>query len=101
MKSFLLCASRDTLLSFRLTGVEGILVDNNEMLRKELSLLIKNADIGIIMISEDVLTMDKDYVMGLKLSLKNKLIIQIPEPNGIKDNDYIMRYIKESIGISI
>ena len=101
MKSYVLCAHADTLVSFRLAGIEGVMIKDKDELVEKLKELVKSKDIGIIIISEKVFSYANEDIMQLKLRLKDTLIIQVPEPGGEGDKDYIMRYIKESIGISI
>jgi V/A-type H+-transporting ATPase subunit F len=101
MKSFVLCEKKETLLSMRLAGIGGKILSNQEEIENTVEELLLDDDIGLILISENILNMSKEYIMDKKLSQKKTLIIQIPEPEGLQDKEYIMKYIKNSIGIKL
>lgn len=100
MKTFLLCKSKETLVTLRLAGIEGKVLKEGSSLKEEVETLLKDKEIGIIALSESLASENREYVMTKKLEEKT-LIIQIPEPSGTKEKDYIMKYIKNSIGIKI
>ena len=99
MKSYLLCKNKETLISLRLAGIDGRLIKEKENIEEAIDDLIEKKDIGIIVISEDIAYENKDYIMERKLRSKDTLIIQIPEPGGSKDTNYIMEHIQKTIGI--
>ena len=101
MKSFVICESKDTLLSMRLAGIGGVIVSNQKETQDQIEQILKDEETGIIMISENVFSENAEYIMEKKLTERKKLIIQIPEPEGLKDKDYIMNYIRTSIGIKL
>jgi len=99
VKSFCLCKKYDTLISLRLAGIAGKEIGSKDELMIEISRLIKNPTYGLIIITEDIFNLAKEEIMEIKLKDKENLIIQIPEPGGFHEKDYIIRYIRESIGI--
>ncbi|GAU77903.1 V-type ATP synthase subunit F [Fusibacter sp. 3D3] len=101
MKSYCLCEKIETLTAMRLGGVEGELVHSSEEVIETIEALLADRSIGLIMISEHIYNQHKDYIMDKKLFRMDTLIIQIPEPEGLKDKAYIMNYIKHSIGIKL
>lgn len=101
MKSFVLCEKKETLLSMRLAGIEGKMVSSKEEMESSLEELMQDPDIGLVFISENILNLSKDFAMERKLSQIKTLIVQIPEPEGLQDKEYIMKYIKNSIGIKL
>ncbi|OPL09088.1 MAG: hypothetical protein AVO33_07530 [delta proteobacterium ML8_F1] len=101
MKSFCLCSRYETLISMRLAGIKGLEIHSEEELKEALEELMGHPEYGLILISEALQNMARDHVMALKLSQRDRMIIQIPEPGGYKDRDYMMRYIRESIGIKV
>ncbi len=101
MKSFCLCKKYETLISLRLAGISGKEIRSKDELISELDRLIKNPIYGLIIISEDIFNLAREEIMEIKLKNKDNLIIQIPEPSGFKEKDYIIRYIRESIGIKL
>lgn len=101
MKSFVLCTKKETLLSMRLAGIGGKIVNTKEEIEENINELLKDNETALIIVSEGVLDKSRDFIMDKKLTEKKKLIIQIPEPDGIRDKEYIMKYIKDSIGIKL
>ena len=101
MKSFLICEKNETLLIMRLAGISGVQVKDNEQVRHHLDEALNDEEIGIIMISENLYKRNTIFIMEKKLLENEKLIIQIPEPEGLQDKDYIMNHIRNSIGIKL
>lgn len=101
MKSFCLCKKYETLISLRLAGISGKEIRSKDELIIEIDRLIKDPIYGLIIISEDIFNLAKEEIMEIKLRNKENLIIQIPEPSGFKEKDYIIKYIRESIGVKL
>ena len=101
MKSFCLCNKFETLISMRLAGIAGKEVYTEEEVMENLEWLLNDKEYGLIIVSENVLNLAREQIMEIKLKDKNNLIIQIPEPEGFKEKNYIMSYIRESIGIKV
>lgn len=101
MKSFLISDNKDTIVGLRLAGIEGVLAENKEEIKSSFGEAIENKDIGIILLTEKVFEEIKDRVLEQKISGDSPLITTIPDRNGLKDKNFIMRYVKESIGIKI
>ena len=101
MRSYCLCESQETLTAMRLGGIEGKLIHSDEEAKSLIDQLIKDSQIALIMVSENIHNRIKPYIMPIKLACKHTLIIQIPETDGLKDKDYIMKYIKNSIGLKL
>ncbi|OLS03638.1 V-type ATP synthase subunit F [Tissierella creatinophila] len=101
MKSFLISDNKDTLWGLRLSGIEGVLVNTDEEIKSEFKRVINNPEIGIVILTEDIFEEIKDEVLEFKLSSDTPLITTIPDIGGLRDKNFIMRYVKESIGIKI
>jgi len=101
MRSYCLCEKQETMTAMRLGGIESRIVTSEEEAKHLIELLLADKTIGLIMISENIHNRLKDFIMELKLLRKDTLIIQIPGPEGLLDKDYIMKYIKNSIGIKL
>jgi len=101
MKSFVICEKKETLLIMRLAGIGGVQVKDDEQLKYRIDEALNDDKIGIIMISENLYKGHSTYIMEKKLLENEKLIIQIPEPEGLQDKDYIMNHIRNSIGIKL
>lgn len=101
MKSYCLCEKVETQTAMRLGGIESKLIKSDEEAKEMIDALLEDPSIGLIMITENIHNRLKETIMSLKLLRKDTLIIQVPEPEGLQDKDYIMKYIKNSIGIKL
>ena len=84
-----------------MAGIAGKEIGSKDELISEINRLIKDPTYGLIIISEDIFILAEEEIMEIKLKNKDNLIIRIPEPSGFKEKDYIIRYIRESIGIKL
>lgn len=101
MRSYLICDSRELLIGMRLAGIEGVIVNTREKVLEEMKKVLSNEEIGIVIITEKVLSLAEEEIMKLKLERKYPLITAIPDKDNEKREDYIAKYIRESIGIKI
>ena len=99
---YLLSDNVDTLVGMRLSGVEGVVLHEENELRAKLNELLKQDDIAIIMITEKLISLIRETVNELKINRRQPLIIEIPDRHGngrIKDS--ISQYVKDGIGVSL
>ncbi|MGM0395968.1 MAG: V-type ATP synthase subunit F [Bacillota bacterium] len=101
MKSILISDSKDTVIGLRLASIDGVLVKTREETIEKLNEAVHDDEVGIIIITEKIFDEHADRILELKMSGKNKLVVTIPDRTGLRDKNFIMRYIKESIGIKI
>lgn len=101
MRSFLISDNLNTLIGMRLAGIEGVIKKSKSEVLVEIDKALKDNSIGIIIITENILSMAEDEIMKIKLERNFPLIVEIPDRNGTKRKDYLMKYIRESIGIKI
>ncbi|MGB3365876.1 MAG: V-type ATP synthase subunit F [Acidaminobacteraceae bacterium] len=98
MKSLLISMDQDTVIGMRLAGITGEVISDKEKILDRINKAINDTDIGIILISKEVLAKAEKEIMDLKLKSEETLIIQIPDLGDTME-DYISRYVRESIGI--
>lgn len=101
MKSLLISDNKDTIIGLRLSGIEGILARDDEKINREFDRAVEDKEIGIIILTENIAERIKEKVLELKTEGADQLVVTIPDRSGLKDKNFIMRYIKESIGIKI
>jgi V/A-type H+-transporting ATPase subunit F len=101
MKSFLISDNKDTIIGLRLAGIEGVLAETKEDVEFYFSKAVRDPNIGIIIITEKIFEEMKEKVLELKTTGNSQIITTIPDRTGLRDKNFIMRYIKESIGIKI
>ncbi len=102
MKMFLISDNVDTSTGMRLAGVEGIVVHEAQEVRQALEEAIKNNNIGIVLITEKLVSLASDYINDIKLNYRVPLIVEIPDRHGTgRTPDSITKYVRESIGLRI
>lgn len=102
MKSYLISDNSDTLVGMRMVGIKGELVKDKKSAESLLDSLVKDKEIGIILITEKAASLIPGEINFVKQKMHQPLIIEIPDRHGsIKDDDYITGYVRDSIGIKI
>ncbi|HAE91826.1 MULTISPECIES: V-type ATP synthase subunit F [Tissierella] len=101
MKSFLISDNKDTIIGLRLAGIEGALAETKEDVEFYFSKAVHDPNVGIIIITEKIFEEMKEKVLDLKRTGNSQIIATIPDRTGLRDKNFIMRHIKESIGIKI
>lgn len=101
MESYLISDNEDTLLGMKMAGVEGELMTDDEKIIKKIDELIKDPKIGIVILTHSIKVRLEDEIMKRKLKARETLIVEIPGPKESIQNDFITRYIRESIGLKL
>ena len=102
MRMYLLSDNVDTLMGMRLSGVEGVVLHQEEEVRTKLKELLEDDDIAVILITSTLLNLIRDTVFEIKLNRKKPLIIEIPDRHGNgRTKDSISKYVKEAIGVDM
>lgn len=102
MKSYLISDNRDTQVGFRFAGIQGVVVHEKKEILSEVDKSLKNKEIGIIIITEKIFQKAKDEIIEIKIKRKLPMIVVIPDRHGFEQGeDFITKYIRESIGIKI
>lgn len=102
MKVFLLSDNTDTLVGFKLAGIEGILVNDKDDALRQMKKLQAAKDIGLLLITEKLAEKIKDEINRLKLENNLPIIIEVPDRHGSRrPPDYLTRYIRQTIGLKI
>jgi len=87
-------------LMFGLIGITGyeITTDDSDELKEQFDKILRDKDIGLIIISEKFLIRFKNYFKTLK-ARKTPIIIEIPDIKGSLDFDYFQKFIQKYIGL--
>lgn len=101
MKSFLISDNKDIITGLRLAGIDGVLVENEEEIKNRFSEVVNDKNVGIIIVTEKILKSIEEEVMELKKNGNSQLVVTIPDITGLRDKNFIMKYIRESIGLKI
>jgi V/A-type H+-transporting ATPase subunit F len=102
MKAYLISDNIDTLAGLHIAGINGTVVHAREEILGALEAAMSDPETVLIIITELAGERVKDKVDEIKLSRKLPLIIEIPDRHGTrKSKDYMMEYIRDSIGLRL
>ena len=102
MKFYLISDNIDTQMGMRLSGIEGIVVHEQQETEEALSKAVEDPEIGIVLMTEKLVKLCDSYVYNLKLNRKRPLIVEIPDRHATsKITTAISRYVQEAIGIKL
>ena len=103
MKMFLISDNIDTYTGMRLAGVEGVVVHEQEELRRSLEEAVENKDYGIILLTEKFGKEFPDIIDDIRLNHRLPLLIEIPDRHGTgRAPDYhYFSYVNEAIGLKL
>ena len=69
-------------MGMRFAGIPGVVVHEEEEVRRELTQAIEREDIAVILMTEKLVSLCPDIVYDLKLNRKKPLIVGIPDRHG-------------------
>ncbi len=102
MKMYFIADNLDTLTGMRLAGIQGTLVQTKDEALTRLGSIRRDSNIGILLVTEEIAREIREEIEALKEDSPFPIILEIPGPQGSKkDKNYILNYVKESIGIKI
>lgn len=102
MKVYCISDNLDTLTGMRLAGIQGTMIHTKEEALEQLTSIRHDKNIGIILVTEKIANEIREEIEALKEDSPLPLILEIPDRHGsIKDKNYILNYVRESIGIKL
>lgn len=102
MKMYLISDNIDTRTGMRLSGIEGVVVHEAHEVEKVLDQILKDREIGIVLITEKLTKLVHTKIDNIKINYKIPLIVEIPDRHGTgRQSDSITRYVREAIGLKI
>lgn len=102
MKFFLISDNVDTKMGMRFAGIEGVVVHEEDEVRRELTEAMNREDIAVILMTERLVSLCPDLVYDLKLNRKRPLIVEIPDRHGNgRTKDSITKYVQDAIGVKL
>lgn len=102
MKFFLISDNVDTKIGMRFAGIEGVVVHEEDEVRRELTQAMERKDIAVILMTEHLVALCPDLIYDLKLNRKQPLIVEIPDRHGNgRTKDSITKYVQEAIGVKL
>ncbi len=102
MRFFLISDNTDTQMGMRLAGIEGIVVNKPGEVREALYTAIADNSIGVVLLTEKLVSLLKDEVYNLKLNNPKPLIVEIPDRHGTSSiSASIDGYVRDAIGLKL
>ena len=102
MKYFLISDNVDTLAGMRLVGVKGVVVHEEEEVRKALEKACAVPEVGLVLITDKLVARCSELVFSYKLTRRRPLIVEMPDRHSDSNpGDSIRRYISEVVGVKI
>lgn len=99
---YLISDNRDTYTGMRLAGVEGVVVHEREELKEALDTILKEKDIGIILLTEKFGRDFPDLIDEVRANHRLPLLVEIPDRHGTGRNEnFITNYVNEAIGLKL
>lgn len=102
MKMYLISDNVDTLTGMRLAGIDGVVVHQESEINQELDRILKDKEVGVLLITEKIGSEVEERVMDIKLNYPVPLIVQIPDRHGSsRGMDSITQYVRDAIGLKL
>ncbi len=102
MRFHLISDNKDTLVGMRLSGIPGVVVHKEQEVLDALAEALQDENVAVILITENLVKLCREYIYDLKLNRARPLIVEIPDRHGngsVKDS--ITKYVRDAIGIKI
>lgn len=101
MKSIALSRNNELLVALRMSGFDGVFCKDVTALKGAFKDALKQSDIGIILLSEDDFQEMREEVFEAKKKKRGPLVVTLPGRGGFKEQDFIMKYVKEAVGLKL
>jgi len=102
MKMVVISDNVDTLTGMRLAGIDGVIAHSEQEINAELDKLLKDKEVGVLLITEKIGDLVEERVNEIKLNYPMPLIVKIPDRHGSERGlDTITKYVKDAIGLKI
>ena len=102
MKMYLISDNVDTYTGMRLAGVDGVVVHERCELYEALQNVIKDKEVGIVLLTEKFGREFPEIIDDIKLKRKMPLLVEIPDRHGTgRKKDFITSYVNEAIGLKL
>ena len=102
MRMYLISDNTDTLTGMRLAAVDGVIANEKETLEKALNEVLKDKNIGIILLTEALGKKYPELGKTVRTEHKKPLLIEIPDRHGTgRRPDFITAYVNDAIGLKL
>lgn len=102
MKFFVISDDADAVTGMRLSGIEGIVVHDDDEAIKALERAAGDESVAVVLMTEGVCERCGSRAAELKQAGERPLIVVIPDRSGRgRSGDAIARYVREAVGIKL
>ena len=102
MRMYLISDNTDTLTGMRLAGLDGVIANEKGTLEQALNEVLKDKNIGIILLTETLGKKYPELVKTVRTEHKKPLLIEIPDRHGTgRRPDFITAYVNDAIGLKL
>lgn len=102
MQFYLISDNIDTQMGMRLAGIKGVVVHEEDEVRRGLEKAVSDKNIAIILMTEKLVKLCYEMVYDIKLRRRSPLIVEIPDRHGTSEiSENINRYVRDAIGLKI
>lgn len=86
-------------MGLRLSGIDGTVVSDFQAYQYVMNKVLSDSEIGIILLTTKVFDMDRENLLEMKLSLDEKLIVEISDRHqSFEVQDMIKKTLEQIIG---
>lgn len=78
MKLFCISDDQDISVGLRLSGIDGITLNNKKEIEEKIEETCNKKDIGILVVTQNIYQMAKDKIEDIQLNRSLPLIVKIP-----------------------
>ena len=99
----IICVSdEDTNILFRLIGIRGYEISSNNptIFQEEFDQIVKDKEIGLVLLNEKYFMRQRNYFKQLKLQ-KTPIIIEIPDMKAPLKETYFRHLIEQYLGLTL
>ena len=102
MKFFLISDNVYTKMGMRFSGIDGVVVHQEDEVRRELTKAMEREDVAVILMTEHLVSLCPELIYDLKLNRKKPLIVEIHDRHGNgRTKDSITKYVQDAIGVKL
>ncbi len=102
MRFFVISDNIDTVTGMRLAGIEGVVVHDSEGVTREIEKASNDESIGVLLITELLVSMCPELIYDIKLNRRRPLIVEIPDRHSAgRSKDSIKKYVRDAIGVKV
>lgn len=102
MKAFLISDNIDSLVGLKFAGINGVVLHERDEIIHKIEEVKRDKQISMLIFTEKAAKLVEDIISEIKLSGETPLVVEIADRHGsMKSKDYILKYIRDSIGLKI